>query len=383
MMRKDRYDSAVLVFEPVSDLKPFFARQLELAEVDAYYATSLNEARMLLKREPEIALALVDLSSAHEGLLLIREIYEDFPFVQSIAVVPDGQIKLLRQGMNRGAADFLVAPISEQNFQEVLSNTMVTVRARREILRTRKRYAAVRKDLEIAGKIQHSMLPPPALDHDRINLHAALIPAADIGGDFFDYFFIGQNKMVFLIGDVSGKGVPAALFMAVSRSLLRSNGLQRLAPAECLERTNYMLCQNNDAGMFVTVFYGVIDLETGVLTYVNAGHNPPYLIHAQEEVNILEKTGDMALGIFDDNMYSQQTVQLRSGDMVYLYTDGIVEAVDEDYQLYGNERLQQILHSGIRYNCRKVIEHGLTSLRKFTGGMDQSDDITSMVLELL
>jgi sigma-B regulation protein RsbU (phosphoserine phosphatase) len=143
-----------------------------------------------------------------------------------------------------------------------------------------------------------------------------------------------------------------------------------------------MLCRNNDAGMFVTVFYGVIDLETGVLTYVNAGHNPPYLIRPEEDVRTFEKTGDMALGIFEENTYHQQTVQLRSGDMVYLFTDGIVEAVDEDYQMYGNKRLEQILSGGMHQNCREVIAHGLTALKKFTGAMDQSDDITSMAIRL-
>jgi sigma-B regulation protein RsbU (phosphoserine phosphatase) len=372
-----------MIFEPAAGLRSFFDEQLKRAEVAVSYATSLQAARKTLADNPDISLVFVDLTVAREGLLLIREIDEDFPFIQSIVIIPEGAIKLLRQGMNRGAADFIIWPPTEKMFQEVLANVMVKVQARREMLRTRKRYAMVRKDLEIAGKIQHSMLPIPKFEQERISLFASLIPAADIGGDFFDYFFIDRNRMCFLIGDVSGKGVSAALFMAVSRSILRSNGLQKLSPARCLEKTNQMLCSNNDAGMFVTVFYGIVDLEEGKLSYANGGHNPPYLIRHDRTVESVDRTGDMALGIFEENTYNERTIPMRSGECLYLYTDGIVEAVDHNYRLYGNDRLEEALHLSEFFSCQQLIEDNLTALKKFTGGMGQSDDITSMAVKLI
>jgi len=383
MTPPDKNRPAVLVYDLQADADQFISRQLDLAEVDAFYAGSLKEARELLAGKKHISLVLVDLESVEEGLLLIREIYEDHPLMQSVAIVPQNQIKLLRQGMNHGAADFLVKPLSEKTFQEVLSNVMVAVQARREILRTRKKYVTMHKDLEIAGKIQHSMLPAPDLDHKNVSLFASLTPAADIGGDFFDYFFIDQTHLAFLIGDVSGKGISAALFMAVSRSLLRSNGLEKISPAKCLEKTNQMLTHNNDAGMFVTVFYGIVDLENGHLVYINAGHNPPYIVRNKGGLESLEKTGDMALGIFEENIYHQKETRLHSGDTIYLYTDGIVEAFDQTYQFFGNTRMEKNLEKQGSVSCRKLIESNLAELKKFTEGMAQSDDITAMALKIV
>jgi sigma-B regulation protein RsbU (phosphoserine phosphatase) len=374
--------SGVLVFEPDWGQRPFFDRQLKRIDMQVYYATSLSEARAGLTREQNIALALVDLTSVEEGLLLIREVYEDFPFMQSVVIVPEDAIKLLRQAMNRGAADFLIKPLSEENFHKVLSNMMVSVHARREILSTRERFAAMKSELEIAGKIQHAMLPAPHLDEEKITLYASLIPAIDIGGDLYDYFFLDKNRLAFLIGDVSGKGISAALFMAVCRSFLRSHGLQKLSPARCLEKTNDMLCQNNDESMFVTIFYGILDLAKSVLSYANAGHNPPYILRDGQPAESLAKTGDMALGLFEDNVYHEKNIELKSGDIIYLYTDGIVEAMNKDYTLFGDVRLQNILNTRNTRDCEHLIEKSLEALEQFTGGMDQSDDITSMALKL-
>jgi len=156
-----------------------------------------------------------------------------------------------------------------------------------------------------------------------------------------------------------------------------------LSPARCLEKTNQMLSRNNDAGMFVTVFYGIIDVENGRLIYANAGHNPPYIIRHNRKIESLLKNGNMALGLFDDNIYRQKEIQLNPGDMLFLYTDGIVEAVDSDFRFYGQHRLEENLLARASATSQECIEHNLADLAEFTGGMAPSDDITAMAIKIV
>lgn len=237
----------------------------------------------------------------------------------------------------------------------------------------------ISSELRIAASIQHSILPSRSPDRDEIDLHAVSVPAREMGGDFYDFFMIDEDRLGVVMADVSGKGMPAAMFMAVSRTLIKAGATTGMPPALCLARANSFLCQDNDASMFVTVFYGLLDLQTGVLDFVNAGHNCPYLLRGTD-VSALPAVGGMALGVLDPSPLKSGRVILRPGDEVFLFTDGITEAVNSGLELFGNSRLECILAESITRSSGETIAAVVQAVRGFEAGMPQTDDITALAL---
>src|SRR5207253_5013125 len=203
------------------------------------------------------------------------------------------------------------------------------------------------KELEHAALIQQSILPgnfPPFPHRKDFELHAAMIPAKEVGGDLFDFFLLDDHHLGLVLGDVSGKGVPAALFMAVSRTLLRATAQRNLSPGDCLNQVNITLATQNPSHMFVTMFYGILDTRNGELRFANGGHNPPYLFTRDGEVRELpkEKNG-MIVGMIEAARYQTDSVQISPGEALLVFTDGVTEAMDPKEQFYGEERLERVL----------------------------------------
>jgi sigma-B regulation protein RsbU (phosphoserine phosphatase) len=237
-------------------------------------------------------------------------------------------------------------------------------------------------ELEIARKIQMNMLPSdhvsagPSVPYE---LAARLVPARRVGGDFYDHFVL-DGKLWFMVGDVSGKGVGAALFMARAITLLRTVAHSGVALKEVLRAVNLGLCAQNDQAMFVTLFAGVLDFSTGRLTYGSAGHDPPvFLDGGSSEVSLMVSEGAPVLGLMEDADFNEQQMVLKPGDSLFLYTDGITEAMNTDNQLFGGERILETLRAEApSTNAR--LEGVMTAVRRFAGDAPQSDDITVMVL---
>ncbi len=241
---------------------------------------------------------------------------------------------------------------------------------------------AIRRELDIASNIQQSILPrvfPPFPGRTDFQIFAAMIPAREVGGDFYDFFLIDKDRLGLVIGDVSGKGVPAALFMAVTRTLLKSAALEGVAPHECLRRVNSLLCLDNASEMFVTVFYGILNTRTGVIEYSNGGHNPPYLLR-RDGVELLPGTGDVVLGALENVAYRAKTAALGSGDSIFLYTDGITEAMDADGSLYSDRRLAAFLGQANRTAPDHLIRTVISEVRRYCGAAAQSDDMTALAV---
>jgi sigma-B regulation protein RsbU (phosphoserine phosphatase) len=238
-------------------------------------------------------------------------------------------------------------------------------------------------ELNIAARIQASMLPsvfPPFPYRTEFDIYAGMHPAKEVGGDFYDFFLIDPNRVMTLIADVSGKGVPAALFMVIARTLLRNQGQADKPLDEIFSAVNNQLCENNDANMFVTVFACVLDLRTGLLRYANAGHNRPLISRSGGEHEFLELKRGLPMGVQEDFPYSSSEITLSEGDRLYLYTDGVNEAEDPQGEQFGNERL---LDTANRYRDLSIREFDLAfraSLSEFVNGAEQSDDITTLVL---
>jgi sigma-B regulation protein RsbU (phosphoserine phosphatase) len=207
-----------------------------------------------------------------------------------------------------------------------------------------------------------------------------MLPAREVGGDFYDFFLLDDTHLGIVVGDVSGKGVPAALFMAISRTLLKSVALTGAPPAECLRRVNALLCLDNSAEMFVTVFYGVLHTRTGGLEYSNGGHNPPYLLRREGALEVLPGTGGIVLGVLDDVRSNAKTAVMRPGDTIFLYSDGVTEAMDSDGNLFSDSRLQAALQQCGATAAATVIPTVLEAVSAHAAGAPQSDDITAMAI---
>ncbi|MDZ7291178.1 MAG: SpoIIE family protein phosphatase [candidate division KSB1 bacterium] len=247
----------------------------------------------------------------------------------------------------------------------------------------REQLFSLHKELEVASNIQKSIVPrkfPPFPERKDFEIHAAMIPAKEVGGDFFDFFLIDAERMGFVIGDVSGKGVPAALFMAVSRTLLKATALRGLPPEQCIEQVNRMLASESVSNMFVTVFYGILNTRTGDVTYCNGGHNPPYILRRDGRIEAMEMTGGLVLGVFGKATYQAKQVALRPGDGLFLYTDGITEAMDGDGNEFTENRLEICLKLWHDSTLENIVQGVVGEVKTFAAGVSQTDDMTILGL---
>lgn len=252
----------------------------------------------------------------------------------------------------------------------------------REALVTKTKLAGLQQELEIARQVQLAILPRDVPRDTRIEVNGLMTPAREVGGDFFDYFMVDRNTLGFVIADVSGKGVPAALFMAISRTLLKSTALFEASPAMCMRRMNDVLAAENEQMLFVTMMYGIVDLASGRVTYVNAGHNPPYLVREGGETTLVPPTGGMAVAVVEDFPYVQRELYLAPGEMLFLFTDGVTEAFDPNDLAYGEERLIEVLKQTCRADqpIGAAAEAVVNSVRAFEQGLPPADDLTCLAV---
>ena len=243
----------------------------------------------------------------------------------------------------------------------------------------------IESELQVANKIQSSMLPrtfPPYPEIKNLDLFAMMEPAREVGGDFYDFFPLGNNRFCFSIGDVSGKGIPAALFMVITRTILKNQTLQGNPPAEIFNQANNLLCSDNVEDMFVTVFMGILDTEVGEIEYVCAGHNPPLISRKGGDYEFLDVKRNLVLGGMEGFSYQSQKVKLEPGDLLYLYTDGVNEAMNETGELFGDDRMFAAINNTKGETVRSVIEQVCQSVGRFVKETPASDDLTMLALTI-
>ena len=243
--------------------------------------------------------------------------------------------------------------------------------------------ARIDRELEFAKTIQYSSMPsvfPPYPNRDDFDIYAAMYTAKEVGGDFYDFNMVGDNSLAFLVADVSGKGIPAAMFMMKAKAIIKDLAESGIEVNEILTRTNEELCKNNKAGMFVTAWIGIIDLSTGIVSVANAGHNPPLVRHADGEFEYFKVHPGMVLAGMEGLNYRRFELKLMPGDKIYLYTDGVTEAADKDRHLYGEDRLQKVLNCVDNADARQICELVKKDIDLFADGAPQYDDITMLCL---
>ncbi len=244
----------------------------------------------------------------------------------------------------------------------------------------------IESELNIAAEIQASMLPrtfPPFPERKEFDIYAMMHPAKEVGGDFYDFFFIDENRLCFLIGDVSGKGVPAALFMAIMKYLLKTEALRGVSPNEVLNRVNQTICPDNETCMFATIFLGILDVKKGIVYFANAGHNPPLLCSKNRGVKLIDVSKGFVVGVMDEVIFESQSLTLAPGDILFLYTDGVTEAMNTDGELFSVERLITSLEDILKDtdDVTLIVKKVQDKIKDFVKNASQSDDITMVALK--
>lgn len=331
----------------------------------------LRRQQRFIRRQME-ALAVTLEEDARQNLLEeLRQIEAETHDAQSAQSKGVGdELGLLALGFSR-----LATRVSTQQVQ-----LTQMVRDLREALDDKRRLISLQQELEIARTMQLTILPQVFPDLPELDIAARMIPAKEVGGDFYDFFPISEHKVALVIADVSGKGIPAAFFMLITRTMLRAIAESGVGPAETMRRVNNLLAAENEQMMFVTVFYGELDLRTGVLAFSNGGHNPPLRMTASGAVKELERTPGIALAAMPDMPFGEKSMTLDTGDMVVLFTDGVTEAFNGEDVMYGDPRLVAAVAGQTNASARDGLDGVLADVARFTAGAPQSDDITCLVL---
>ena len=360
-------------------LTQYFRRKIRKGEYEFHFAHNGLEALTMLLKEKDFDIILSDINMPEmDGLTLLTKINEmQNPALKCIMVSAYGDMGNIRQAMNNGAFDFATKPIDLDDLSLTIEKAIEHIAYIKTMQEEHTQLVSIKGDLAVAREIQQAILPrifPPFPEEAaNMDIAASMNAAKDVGGDFYDFFRIDADHIGFVIADVSGKGVPAAIFMAVARTLIRATGIRGVSPAECITYSNSLLSQESVNYMFVTVFYGIYNIRTGEVTYTNAGHNPPYLIKANGTVEELPLSKDIVAGAIDDYQYTEETLQLEKGDTLLLYTDGVTEAVDAEVNDYSEDRLKKLLDHSSKLSCQEVVDKVKADVKAFVGEAEQSD----------
>jgi sigma-B regulation protein RsbU (phosphoserine phosphatase) len=377
----------ILVVDDEPDLEVLvrqkFRRQVREGRFDLVFARNGAEALEVLARDASINIVLSDINMpVMDGLTLLGRLTQLDRILKAVIVSAYGDMQNIRIAMNRGAFDFVTKPIDFQDLEITINRTLDEILALKRSLQDRAQLNALQQELNIASRIQQSILPrvfPAFPDRTEFDVFAAMTPAKEVGGDFYDFFLIDGERLGFVIGDVSGKGVPAALFMAVSRTLLRATAMQASSAGDCLQYVNKVLAAESADAMFVTLFYGILNSRTGEVEFAVGGHNPPY-IFSENGVRPLCFEGDMIVGISQGVPYKSERILLRPGEGLFLFTDGLTEATNEAAELFSEARLVATLKSCAAQPLRSLVGKVTEEARKFVGGAPQADDLTIMTV---
>ena len=246
-----------------------------------------------------------------------------------------------------------------------------------------KQNAKMKSELNVAKEIQYSVLPKELDDYNKDNIYGVMVPAKEVGGDFFDYFYIDESHLALVIADVSGKGIPAALFMMKTETLIKSLTMTfKQDTSLIMRRSNVSLCTNNEANIFVTCWLGILNLNSGELKYTSAGHNKAIIIH-DGKAKFLDDKPNVVLGAFNESSYTENSIILDKGDKILLYTDGVTEAHSQYSKLYGEKRLIDFANRNTALSTKEFVNELKLSVDEFAEGAEQFDDITILMFNYI
>ena len=375
----------LLVVDDEDDVAPMFRQSMRQdvrqGRYKLLFAGSGTEALECLEREPDVDLVITDINMpGMDGLALLERLSARSADLRSVVLSAYGDMKNIRAAMGLGAVDFVVKPVDFDDMRETIERTLRNLDQWREALSHRDQLISLRRELDLAGRIQQSVLPSEFPPTDGYEIHALVEPAGEVSGDFYDVMRVEGGCVGMVVADVSDKGVPAALLMMASRTLLRGAAIGLGNPARVLSEVNDLMCDNNPQSMFVTVFFCVLDPVEGTVTFANAGHPSPIVVRRDGVISSLESAENVVLGLLPGAGYDLFSVSLEPGDAVFMYTDGVTEAVNGAGEEFGEEKLMEVLSSEPVTSAAGCSARVVESVREFAGGLAQSDDITCAVL---
>lgn len=382
----------VLVVDSEPDLEMLieqkFRKRIQNKEILFTFTANGEEALLKLFDDDEIEVVITDVKlPGIDGFELLFSLQKLGRLVKSVIVTPYGDLDSIRTAMNLGAYDFVTKPINLDDLEATIIKTIIQLDEAKKVISNQTRLADIEKELDVAKSIQSSIIPhhfDPFPGNSNFEVLGTMLPARRIGGDFFDFFTLPGRRLGFSIADVSGKGIPAALFMTMSRGFLRSLGQKTTSPLDCVTQLNELLTLENESSMFVTGFYGILDIETGLVTYCNAGHNPPYIVRADGTITQIARSEGIALGITTDIVtYTEDTFQMYPNDLFLLYTDGITEAMNVKKELYQESKLETILKDHHKEKLGDLVNSIIKDVQLYSTGTEQTDDITLFAIRYL
>lgn len=379
----------ILVVDDEPDLEILvtqkFRRHIRDGRLQFDFAENGVEALLKVKDNPDYSLILTDINMPKmDGLTLLEKLRgKARADLKTVVVSAYGDMENIRTAMNRGAYDFITKPIDFTDLETTIDKTVDEVDRIRLAMNAQDQLSTFQYELSTAARIQQKILKrdfPAYPERKDFDIFASMVAAREVGGDLYDFFFIDEERLAFLVGDVSGKGIPAAIYMAVCRTMIRAVASQVGDPAECLRRVNAMLIPESDLTTFVTVFYGVYNTRTGDIRYCNGGHNLPYVLRKDHTVEELQNTDGLLLGKIPQIEFDSARIKLEKGDKLVVFTDGVTEAMNPVGDMYEEPRLEQFLSHSESTSCEQLTNELFDDVLKFADGADQSDDITVLVL---
>ena len=380
--------SKILVVDDEPDLRPLvlqrMRRDIRRGRYEFFFASDGLDAISVLSEISDIDMIITDINMPRmDGLTLLNHIPTINSNTRSIVVSAYGDMSNIRTAMNRGAFDFVTKPVDFNDLAVTIDRTLRNLSEWREATASRDRLTALESELGVANQIQQSILPADFPANVAYKIFGSMEPAKEVGGDFFDVVVLEDNCVGLAIADVSDKGVPAALFMMSSRTMVKGAAISTREPGEVLSLVNSMLAEDNDSQMFVTVLYALYDPATGDFIYASGGHDTPLVVHADGTSDLLPLTDGIVLGILPDLDFRQENAKLRPGDTVVCYTDGVTEAMNGSGEQFGMHRLRQTFVDSPPADAQDAVNKIFAAVNAFADGTVQSDDITCLAISRL
>ncbi len=353
-------------------------------------ATSGPMALKIAEKQPPDLILLDIMMPEMDGYEVCRRLKEneqtkDVPVIFLTAM---DQTTDEARGFELGAADYMTKPVNPPILKArvathlALKSSMDQLQSAFDIIKKHKE--RMQQELNVGRDIQMSMLPvefPPFPDRTEFSIHAILEPAREVGGDFYDFFFVSDDEICLVLGDVSGKGVPAALFMAVTKTMIKTQAADDSSPASIVTRVNEELSADNPACMFVTLFVAIVNVRSGDLRFTNAGHNPPYILRRDGKLDCLDQRHGPIIGAVEGVAFREDQVQIGEQDTLLLFTDGVTEAMDTSDHLYSEARLEEFLKKSDN-TPDQLTGEVLKAVEQFATGAEQADDITLLAFRI-
>ena len=375
----------ILVVDDEPDVEPLIRqrmrRDVRAGKYEFVFASDGVEALELLEQHADIDMVLSDINMPKmDGLTLLAQIAKVDPNLRCVIVSAYGDMENIRTAMNRGAFDFVTKPLDFADLRVTIDRTLRRVAEWRAALESRDKLVVLQNELDLASKMQQSILPTRFPEGPDFRIRGHMEPARAVGGDFFDVMPLENGRIGLAIADVSDKGVPASLFMMSTRTLLKGASVGLGEPGEVMGEVNDLLNDDNEAAMFVTVFYATYDPASGAFTYANGGHNSPLLVRADGSSELLPLTDGLALGVMPGYHYGQHSITIEPGSTLVLYTDGVTEAMNDVKEEFGVERLQAIFAGAPPGDSGASSQAVFDAVHAFAGDTPQSDDVTCLTL---